>query len=64
MDDDFACLKVDMKNVFNLVSRQAIFNEHANYFPELFTWVSYCYGSHPLPWHPLGQISTECGVPG
>ena len=23
---------------------------------------SYCYGSHPLLWHPLGLISSECVV--
>eukprot|EP00731_Ephydatia_muelleri_P031035 Em0022g549a len=21
-----------------------------------------CYGSHPLLWHPLGKITSECGV--
>ena len=25
-------------------------------------WVSWCYGSHPLVWHPLGQISLKSGV--
>ena len=24
--------------------------------------VSWCYGTHPLLWHPLGQISSESGV--
>ena len=62
LNEDFACFKVDMQNAFNLVSRQAIFRECVTYFPELFHWVSYCYGSHPLLWHPLGQISSECGV--
>ena len=62
LDEDFVCFKVDMQNAFNLVSRQAIFRKCVTYFLELFHWVSYCYGSHPLLWHPLGQISSECGV--
>ena len=45
MNEDFVCSKVDMKNAFNLVSRQAILNEGAIYFPELCPRVSYCYGS-------------------
>ena len=32
------------------------------FFPELLPWVSWCYGTHPLLWHPLGQISSESGV--
>ena len=62
MDDDFVLFKVDMKNVFNLVSRQSILEECATFYPELLPWVSYCYGYHPLLWHPLGKITSECGV--
>ena len=51
-----------MKNVFNLVSRQTVLEECATFYAELLPWVSYCYGSHPLLWHPLGKITTECGV--
>eukprot|EP00731_Ephydatia_muelleri_P003982 Em0002g158a len=39
-DDDFGVLKIDMKNAFNLVSRQALLSEYAKHFPELFPWVS------------------------
>ena len=28
----------------------------------MLPWVSWCYGTHPLLWHPLGQISSESGV--
>ena len=34
-DHDFAVLKVDMRNAFNLVSRQAILDESTLHFPEL-----------------------------
>ena len=61
-DDDFVAFKVDMKNAFNAVSRQAVVEECATFFPEILPWVSWCYGSHPLLWHPLGQISSESGV--
>ena len=33
-----------------------------HFSPELLPWVSWCYDSHPLLWHPLGQISSESGV--
>ena len=35
-DDDLAVVKVDMRNAFNMVSRQAILDECALHFPELF----------------------------
>ena len=31
--DDFVVLKIDMKNVFNLVSRQALLDEWCYFFP-------------------------------
>ncbi|KAL5499725.1 hypothetical protein EMCRGX_G011184 [Ephydatia muelleri] len=62
MDEDFVCFKVDMKNAFNLVSRQTVLEECATFYPELLPWVSYCYGSHFLLCHPLGKITSECGV--
>ena len=37
-DDDFGVLKVDMKNAFNVVSRQEILVECAKHFPELLPW--------------------------
>ena len=55
-------LKVDIKNVFNLVSRQAILDECASLFPELLPWASWCYGTHSALWDPLGSMSSESGV--
>ena len=37
MDEDFVVLKVDMWNVFDMVSRQAVLDEWAAIFPELLT---------------------------
>ena len=31
-------------------------------FPKVMPSVYWYYGSHPLLWHPLGQISSESGV--
>ena len=62
MDEDFVFFKVDMQNAFNVVSRQAVFDECATFSPELIPWVSWCYGFHPMLWHPLGQICSEYGV--
>ena len=60
--DDFLVLKIDTRNAFNLVSRQALLDECATFFPELLPWASWCYGPHPLLWHSLGQLSSEAGV--
>ena len=62
LDDDFVVLKVDMKNAFNMVSRQALLSECSTHFPELLTWASWCYSQHPIPWHPLGRLRSEQGV--
>ena len=61
-DDDFAVVKVDMRNAFNMVSRQAILDECALHFPELLPWATWCYAAHPLLWHPMGRIFSETGV--
>ena len=61
-DDDFVVLKVDLRNAFNNVSRQAVLDQCHSHFPELFPWVSWCY-SHPTNlWHPLGSLSSTSGV--
>ena len=44
MDEDFVVLKVDVRSAFNIVSRQAVLDECATFFPELLLWVSWCYG--------------------
>ena len=61
-DDDFAVVKVDMRNAFNLVSRQAILDEWAFHFPELLPRATWCYAAHSLLWHPMGRIFSETGV--
>ena len=44
---------MDLKNAFNLVSRQAFLDA------DLLPWVFWCYGVHPFLWYPL---SSESGV--
>ena len=40
--EGFALLKIDFRNVFNLVSRDVLLQEVANWFPELLPWASWC----------------------
>ena len=47
---------------FNMVSRQAVMDQCATYFPELLPWVSWCYGYHTSLWHPMGQIRSQTCV--
>eukprot|EP00731_Ephydatia_muelleri_P011702 Em0006g596a len=51
-----------MSNAFNQISRQAILDQCLMFFPELLPWVSWCYGSHPFLWHPLGVVTSQSGV--
>ena len=62
LSGDFVVFKVDMSNAFNMVSRQAVMDQCATYFPEILPWVSWWYGSHTSLWHPMGQISSQTGV--
>ena len=59
---DFAILKVDMRNAFNLVSREAVLHQCAIHFPELLPWVTWCYSQHQKLWHPMGQLISASGV--
>ena len=61
-DEDFVVFKVDMTNAFDLVSRQAVLDECSAFLPEILPWVSWCYGSHPELWHPMGHLSSQPGV--
>ncbi|KAL5500379.1 hypothetical protein EMCRGX_G011931 [Ephydatia muelleri] len=61
-DPEFAVLKVDLKNAFNMVSRQALLVEVKNHFPELLPWACWCYGLHPLLWHTMALLQSESGV--
>ena len=55
-DSDFAILKIDMQNAFNLVSRDTVLKQCAIHFPELLPWVSWCYSQHQYLWHPMGKL--------
>ena len=61
-DDDFAVLKIDMRNAFNVVSRQSLLSECAKHFPELLPWAIWCYSQQPFLWHPLGRLRFKSGV--
>ena len=39
--EDFVVLKFDMRNAFNMVSRQAVLNECSVHLPELHLWASW-----------------------
>ena len=62
MDEDLGVLKVDMRNAFNLASRQILLSKCEKHFPELLPWVSWCYSKHPLLWHSMGSLTSESGV--
>ena len=62
LDNDFAVIKIDMTNAFNLVSREALLLECSNFFPELLPWATWCYGSQPFLFHSLGILTSESGV--
>ena len=61
-DSEFVCLKVDMKNAFNLVSRQSLLDQCTLHFPLLLPWTTWCYGQHPFLWHSMGTLTSEAGV--
>lgn len=56
MDEDV--MKIDVHNVFNLVSRQALLDECSAHFPGLLHSALWCYGQHPTLWHPMRIISS------
>ena len=45
---DFAVMKINLCNPFNLVSRQAVFDAVNLHFPELCSWSTWCYGQYPI----------------
>ena len=59
---DFVVMKVDLHNVFNLVSRQPLLDECSIHFPEFLQWAAWCYGQHPLLRSPLETIKSEPGL--
>ena len=62
-DPGFVCMKVDMKNAFNLVSRQSLLDQCALHFPLLLLpWTEWCNSQHPFLWHSMGTLTSEAGV--
>eukprot|EP00731_Ephydatia_muelleri_P022369 Em0014g960a len=61
-EQDFVVMKIDVRNAFNLVSRQALLDECRAHFPELLQWAAWCYGQHYLLWSPMETIMSESGV--
>lgn len=61
-ENDFIMMKIDLRNAFNLVSRQALLNECRAHFSELFQWAAWCYGDHPLLLSAMGTLRSESGV--
>ena len=61
-DPGFVCMKVDMKNAFNLVSRQSLLDQCALHFPLLLPWTEWCYSQLPFLWHSMGTLTSEAGV--
>ena len=61
-DKDFVVMKIDLRNAFNLVSRQALLDECRAHFSEIFQWAAGCYGDHPLLLSAMGTLRSECGV--
>lgn len=61
-ENDFVVMKIDLRNAFNLVSRQALLEECREHFLELFQWAAWCYGDHPLLLSAMGALRSETGV--
>ena len=61
-DKDFVVMKIDLRNAFNLVSRQALLDECRAHFSEIFQWAAGCYGDHPLLLSAMGTLRSESGV--
>ena len=55
LDGDFAVVKIDLRNAFNLVSRQAVLNAVNLHSPELLSWSTRCYGQYPILWHTMAR---------
>ena len=61
-DKDFVVMKIDLRNAFNLVSRQALLDDCRAHFSEIFQWAAGCYGDHPLLLSAMGTLRSESGV--
>ena len=61
-NSDFFLLKFDFQNAFNMVSRQAFLDEVRSHFPEMYRFVSTCYGTSSVLRFGERQLSSTCGV--
>ena len=59
---DKLMLKVDFKNAFNSVNRQAFLDEVRLHFPQIYNWVSFCYGQPARLFFGASEILSESGV--
>jgi hypothetical protein len=55
-------LKLDMKNAFNSISREAILKEVLEHFPELSRFVYWCYAKHTYLFYANKIILSQLGV--
>ena len=62
MAQDRVMLKVDFKNAFNLVSRQAFIRIIRDKFPHLAHWVEFCYAGQPFLWWDKHVLRSAAGV--
>jgi hypothetical protein len=59
---DFGFLKIDFKNAFNEVSRQAIYDELVENFPQIIPYFNWCYADPTVLFFGDFQVSSEVGV--
>ena len=55
-------LNIYLHNAFKMVSLQALLNVCSVHSPELAPWALWCYGQHPVLFHPMDIITSEMGV--
>jgi hypothetical protein len=59
---DHGFLKIDFENAFNRVSRQAIYEELVEHFPELVPYFNWCYANPSSLYFGNFKVSSEVGV--
>ncbi|KAJ9436918.1 Retrovirus-related Pol polyprotein from type-1 retrotransposable element R2 [Diplonema papillatum] len=57
-----AMLKVDLRNAFNCVHREAFLREVEDRLPEIWPWVKWCYGGSSKLFTKGREISSEEGA--
>jgi len=62
-DEDFAILKIDFRNGFNVVNRHAFRKYVGVKFPLIAKWVDYCYGADSkLWWEHIDDLYSQEGA--